>query len=55
MDDKGAPKEKLEVPGLKLADFAGHALMSHAGGDNYADAPKPLGGGGERIVCGVVP
>jgi Cu-Zn family superoxide dismutase len=55
VNDKGSSKEKLEVKGLKLADFAGHALMIHAGGDNYADAPKPLGGGGERIVCGVVP
>jgi Cu-Zn family superoxide dismutase len=55
VNDKGAAKEKLEVKGLKAADFAGHALMIHAGGDNYADAPKPLGGGGERIVCGVVP
>ena len=53
--DKGVSKEKLEVKGLKLADFAGHSLMIHAGGDNYADTPKPLGGGGERIVCGVVP
>jgi Cu-Zn family superoxide dismutase len=55
VNDKGASKEKLEVKGLKLADFAGHSLMIHAGGDNYSDAPKPLGGGGERIVCGVVP
>jgi Cu-Zn family superoxide dismutase len=55
VSDKGSSKEKLEVKGLKLADFAGHALMIHAGGDNYADAPKPLGGGGDRIVCGVVP
>ena len=53
--DKGVSKQKLEVKGLTLADFTGHALMLHAGGDNYADAPKPLGGGGERIVCGVVP
>lgn len=53
--DKGVSKQKLEVKGLTLADFTGHALMIHAGGDNYADAPKPLGGGGERIVCGVVP
>ena len=53
--DKGASKQKLEVKGLKLADFTGHALMIHAGGDNYADAPKPLGGGGARIACGVVP
>jgi Cu-Zn family superoxide dismutase len=28
--------------------------MIHAGGDNYADQPKPLGGGGERIACGVI-
>jgi Cu-Zn family superoxide dismutase len=53
--DKGVSKEKLAVKGLKLADFAGHAIMIHAGGDNYADAPKPLGGGGDRIVCGVIP
>ena len=48
-------KGKLDVAGLKVADMEGHALMIHAGGDNYADAPKPLGGGGERIACGVVP
>jgi Cu-Zn family superoxide dismutase len=53
--DKGTSKEKLEAPGLKLADFEGHALMIHAGGDNYADTPKPLGGGGDRIACGVIP
>ena len=23
------------------------------GGDNYADQPQPLGGGGGRIACGV--
>jgi Cu-Zn family superoxide dismutase len=28
--------------------------MIHEGGDNYADEPKPLGGGGARIACGVV-
>jgi Cu-Zn family superoxide dismutase len=55
VSEKGVAKGKLEVAGLKVADMAGHALMIHAGGDNYADAPKPLGGGGERIVCGVVP
>jgi Cu-Zn family superoxide dismutase len=53
--EKGVAKAKLEVKGLKLADFTGHALMIHAGGDNYADLPKPLGGGGDRVVCGVVP
>jgi len=54
-DAKGVSKQKLEVKGLKLADFAGHSLMVHEGGDNYSDTPKPLGGGGARIACGVVP
>lgn len=28
--------------------------MIHAGGDNYADQPAPLGGGGPRLACGVI-
>jgi len=28
--------------------------MIHAGSDNYADEPKPLGGGGSRVACGVI-
>ena len=40
---------------LKLADISGHTVMIHAGGDNYADQPAKLGGGGGRIACGVVP
>jgi Cu-Zn family superoxide dismutase len=27
--------------------------MVHAGGDNYADEPQKLGGGGARVACGV--
>jgi Cu-Zn family superoxide dismutase len=41
-------------PRLKLADVADRALMVHAGGDNHSDHPAPLGGGGARIVCGVI-
>ena len=54
VSDKGEAKDKLEVKGMTLADFQGKALMIHAGGDNYSDTPKPLGGGGDRIACGVV-
>jgi Cu-Zn family superoxide dismutase len=43
------------APRLKLADLAGHSLMIHAGGDNHADHPAPLGGGGPRMACGVIP
>ena len=53
--EKGVAKGKLKVAGLKLEDVNGRALMIHEGGDNYADDPKPLGGGGGRIACGVIP
>jgi Cu-Zn family superoxide dismutase len=52
--DDGSATATLLAPRLKLADMIGHALMIHAGGDNYSDQPKPLGGGGARIACGVV-
>lgn len=42
------------APRLKVADIKGRSLMIHAGGDNYADTPAPLGGGGARAACGVV-
>ena len=42
------------APHLTVADVKGHSIMIHTGGDNYSDQPAPLGGGGARIVCGVV-
>jgi superoxide dismutase, Cu-Zn family len=42
------------APRLKAVDIKGRSLMVHAGGDNYADVPAPLGGGGARVACGVV-
>jgi len=43
------------APRLKsLSQVEGHALMIHAGGDNHADMPQPLGGGGARVACGVL-
>jgi Cu-Zn family superoxide dismutase len=51
----GAAQESLTAPAIKnLAQVRGHALMIHAGGDNYSDTPAPLGGGGARIACGVI-
>lgn len=51
----GTDTTAVTAPRLKsLATLKGHALMIHAGGDNYSDQPKPLGGGGDRIACGVV-
>lgn len=51
----GGASVAVTAPRLtRLADVKGKALMIHAGGDNYADQPKPLGGGGDRIACGVI-
>ena len=51
----GTATQAVLAPRLKLADLAGRSLMIHAGGDNHADHPMPLGGGGARVACGVVP
>ena len=50
----GTATAPMTVAGLRLKDFTNRSLMIHAGGDNYADDPKPNGGGGARIACGVV-
>ena len=50
----GTAQVMLVAPRLKLADVQGRAIMIHAGGDNYSDSPKALGGGGDRIACGVI-
>lgn len=51
---EGIASQPVLAPRLKLADVKGHALMIHAGGDNHADHPAPLGGGGARVACGVI-
>ena len=43
------------APRLTMSDLYGRALVIHEGGDNYSDSPEPLGGGGARLACGVVP
>lgn len=50
----GTAKQELRAPRLSLAEVRGRALIVHEGGDTYSDNPQ-LGGGGGRIVCGVVP
>lgn len=51
----GAAAQTLTAPRIKdTAILKGRTLMIHAGGDNYKDAPSPLGGGGGRFACGIV-
>lgn len=53
--DNGGASTAVTAPRLtKLSEVKGRALMIHAGGDNFSDQPKPLGGGGDRIACGVI-
>lgn len=54
VDDKGDINKTLLAPRLKVADLKSKAVIIHASGDNYADAPAALGGGGARQYCGVV-
>lgn len=49
----GSATMTVYAPHLHVSDLAGRSVMIHAGGDNYSDAPKPLGGGGARVACGV--
>jgi Cu-Zn family superoxide dismutase len=55
VDAMGHAKNPVLAPRLKITDVTGRSLMIHAGGDNHADLPDPLGGGGARIACGVIP
>ena len=50
----GKATTPVVAPRLKVSDVVGLSLMIHAGGDNYSDAPAPLGGGGARVACGVI-
>jgi Cu-Zn family superoxide dismutase len=54
VDTAGNANNPVLAPRLKLADVKNRSLMVHAGGDNHADHPAPLGGGGARVVCGVI-
>ena len=53
VNSQGVADIPVLAPRLKIKDIQGHALMIHAGGDNYTDIPA-LGGGGSRIGCGKI-
>jgi Cu-Zn family superoxide dismutase len=57
VDEDGAkPVKRIEyAPHVAPAEISGLALIIHQNGDNYRDEPKPLGGGGARVACGVIP
>ena len=54
VDQEGKATIPVLAPRLKVAYLEGRSLMVHLHGDNYSDIPKPLGGGGARLACGVI-
>lgn len=55
VDAEGQAHTPVLAPRLKeLSQVANRALMVHQGGDNHADHPAPLGGGGARVACGII-
>ena len=54
VDKKGIANHSSFAPRLTEDALYGHAVVIHEGGDNYSDSPRPLGGGGARIACGVI-
>jgi len=53
-DRDGRADHPVLAPRIQISDLKGRALIVHAGGDNYADQPEALGGGGARVACGIV-
>ena len=50
----GAATRPVTSAHLTLRELQGKALVIHEGGDNYSEQPKPNGGGGTRIGCGII-
>ncbi len=54
LDKHGKITSPVLAPRLKTSYLEGRSVMIHVGGDNYSDHPHPLGGGGARMICGVI-
>ncbi len=54
LDKHGRINAPVLAPRLKASDLKGRSVMIHVGGDNYSDHPHALGGGGARMICGVI-
>jgi len=43
------------APKLNIAAIEGYTLIIHANEDNYMEKPRPNGGSGDRVACGIIP
>jgi len=46
--------DRFFVRGVKVDMIKNKSVVVHEGGDNYKDEPVVLGGGGNRVACGVI-
>jgi superoxide dismutase, Cu-Zn family len=53
-DNKGQANLVILAPRLTVNQVYGRALMVHLGGDNYSDIPEKMGGGEDRVACGII-
>ena len=53
-DQANKIKTTVLAPRLSLKKIYNKTMVLHQAGDNYADSPSPLGGGGDRIGCGII-
>lgn len=55
VDLDGTATVPVFAPRLRVSWVQQRSVMVHMHGDNFSDDPKPLGGGGPRLACGVIP
>ncbi|MAM86165.1 MAG: superoxide dismutase [Cu-Zn] SodC1 [unclassified Hahellaceae] len=54
VDQSGNADRPVLAPRLTVGTVIDRAIVIHEGGDNYADEPEKLGGGGPRVACAVI-
>ncbi len=54
VDHDGSASQPVLAPRIKVKDLKSRSLMIHVGGDNHSEHPDLLGGGGARMLCGVI-
>ena len=54
-DSDGKASLAIMAPRLTVEKISKRAMIIHLGGDNYSDTPEKMGGGGDRVACGVIP
>lgn len=54
VEPTGQATTPILAPRLQVKNIEKRSLIIHAGGDNFADQPLPLGGGGARVACGII-